>query len=300
MDISIIIVTKDRPRDLEGCLGSIRRQSLLPKEVVIVDVSRGSHTEDICRSWQPKDPIRLKYLRLTPNPGIARQRNAGIESSTGQIVGFIDDDAVMDKRCLENIKAHFLKDDDLGGVGAMNEENTEIPWLKRLFWRTFMLSRFDGKGRIQRSGYPAFCNDPGAREVECISTVAAFFKKNIFGQFHFDEHLPTAECMEDVDLSFRVSKRYKLIQSTQARIYHKNAREARLPISVRTYMIIYYHDYFFKKNMRKSFLNKAALLWSRVGEILRAGYWAAKELRLEPLQGAFKAYRHIWRDSRGE
>jgi GT2 family glycosyltransferase len=301
MDISIIIVTKDRPRDLEECLSSIWKQSLFPIEVVIIDASREVHAEAVSRSWQSK-AIELKHIQVRPDLGIERQRNLGIGNSIGQIVGFLDDDAIPDKQCLENVEAHFLADRDLGGVGAMNEEIFEIPWLKRLFWRIFMLPRFDGKGRIQPSGYPAFCNNPGsdAAEVECIPGVAAFLKREVLDQFQFNEDIPATSCMEDIDFSFRVGKRYKLIQSGQAKIYHKSSKQARSPVSVRAYMMIYYHGCFFSEYIEKSFLNRAALVWSRVGEILRVCHWALKERSFKPFRGVFKAYHHMLTGVKGK
>ena len=302
MDISIIIVTKDRPRDLEVCLSSIWEQSLFPMEVVIVDASQATHGEAISKSWQSKGSIELKHIQVRPDLGIERQRNKGIGNSIGQVVGFLDDDAILHKQCLKSIETHFLEDCNLGGVGAMNGEIFEIPWLKRLFWRIFMLPRFDGKGRIQPSGYPAFCNKPGSdvAEVECIPGVAAFFKREVVDQFQFNEDIPATGCMEDVDFSFRVSKRYKLIQSGQARIYHKSSKQARSPLNVRAYMMIYYHGYFFNKYIEKSFPSRVALIWSRLGEILRVCHWAFKEQSLEPFRGAFKAYQHILRDAKSK
>lgn len=299
MDISIIICTKGRPKALTECFDSIQRQSLLPLEVIIVDVSQGTQAERVCKSWRTEAPIGLKYIRA--KPGLGAQRNIGVKNSKGHIIGFIDDDATLDERCLENVEVLFSQDAYLGGVGAMDEAILQIPLAKRLFWRIFMLSRFDGKGRIQHSGYPAFCNNPATDiEVECIPGVAAFFRSEVFSQFQFDENIPGPAGMDDVDFSFRVSKRYKLIQSRKARIYHKYSRKARPPLSEHTYMMIYIHHYFFHKNMQKSFLNKMAFWWSGMSDILRATYWALKERNLEPFQGLFKAYSNILRGSNGE
>ncbi len=42
MRYSIIIVTKDRPADLQNCASSIVNQTVLPHEVIIVDASSDS------------------------------------------------------------------------------------------------------------------------------------------------------------------------------------------------------------------------------------------------------------------
>lgn len=296
MRISLVICTKDRPEELAACLGSIQVQTVPPEEVVIVDAGRDDTARQIALSWQSEAGIRVKYLRATP--GLAAQRNIGVENSTGEILGFLDDDLILDRRCLEAAKGLFLEDSGLGGIACVDETIPKIPWPKRLFWKIFMLPKFSAEGRLQRSGYPCFLARPVCRtEVECIPG-AAFYTRRVFDSFRFDEKIPASGGMEDVDFSFRVGKHYRLIFDPSVRIFHKFSRNGRGYSENIAYMMVYYHHYFFRKHMDRSFLNIVCFLWSRVGEILRSICWAVSERSLRPFRGIFRAYLDILKTQR--
>jgi len=161
-----------------------------------------------------------------------------------------------------------------------------------------MLPRFDGKGKIQPSGYPAFSGSPGRRTpVECLQGTA-FYKKDVFDKLRFDEGIPASGGMEDVDFSFSVSRYYKLVQTSDAKVYHRFSFVARpLPERV-VYMMIYYHYRFFKKYCAVSFINRLCFVWSAAGEVLRSVYWAVRTRTLSPLTGVFKAYNSIINERR--
>lgn len=296
MRISLVICTKDRPQELAACLGSIRGQTVPPEEVVIVDAGRDDTARQTALSWQPEAGIRVKYLRA--QPGLSAQKNIGVKNSEGEIVGFIDDDLTLDEACLENVGYLFRDEPGLGGVGCLDASIRRIPWPKRLFWRVFILPRFDGKGKIQPSGYPAFSGSPGRRApVECLQGTA-FYKKDVFDKLRFDEGIPESGGMEDVDFSFSVSRCYKLVQTSDAKVCHRFSFVARpLPERV-VYMMIYYHYRFFKKYCAVSFINRLCFVWSAAGEVLRSVCWAVRMRTLSPLIGVFKAYNSIINERR--
>jgi glycosyltransferase involved in cell wall biosynthesis len=71
--ISLIVATKDRPDDLRKLLESLRRQTVQPAEIVVVDASR-----------EPVEPVLVEFPELTTlylrhwPPSAAAQRNAGM------------------------------------------------------------------------------------------------------------------------------------------------------------------------------------------------------------------------------
>ena len=67
MNIAIIIVTKDRPADIERCLRSIEQQTLTSQHIIVVDGSR-------TLPWQGSTaPVE----HIIADPGITKQRNIG-------------------------------------------------------------------------------------------------------------------------------------------------------------------------------------------------------------------------------
>lgn len=94
MEVSIIIPTYEREEDLREALYSILKQTKLPKEVVIVDDSKGNKTRDLI-TWFRKDflakVIALEYLskRGKIRENLAASRNMGATHVKGEITFFV-------------------------------------------------------------------------------------------------------------------------------------------------------------------------------------------------------------------
>jgi glycosyltransferase involved in cell wall biosynthesis len=99
--VSVVVCTRDRPRDLRSCLESIAALRTRPQEVIVVDncPSDGA-TLDLCRDY----PVR--YVRES-SPGLARARNRGILEARGEVVAFTDDDCVVDPHWLHGLGDPF-------------------------------------------------------------------------------------------------------------------------------------------------------------------------------------------------
>ncbi len=89
MNISIVIVTGNRDRLLCRLLRELLQQSHKSIEVVVV-IGPGSQA-----TWQAvkEIPCNLKTVSC-PVKNIARARNTGAQKAAGELVGFIDDDAM--------------------------------------------------------------------------------------------------------------------------------------------------------------------------------------------------------------
>ena len=92
--ISVVVVTHNRPDELKECLESLKRQNF-PKnshEILIVDSST-THKNEIL-TLVKKYPV--KYIH-TKYKGMTVARNIGICNARGEIVAFLDDDAIADE-----------------------------------------------------------------------------------------------------------------------------------------------------------------------------------------------------------
>lgn len=88
---TVAVCTRDRPEDLRRCLESLSRLPDDGQEILVVDSASRSHeTREVVESF-PK----VRYLRVE-RPGLNVARNAALQAATGEIVVFIDDDAVAD------------------------------------------------------------------------------------------------------------------------------------------------------------------------------------------------------------
>ena len=103
---SVIVCTRRRAAALARCLASLGQIDEPDHEVVVVDNSEGDR--DVERLAAERGARYLVESRL----GLSFARNAGIDVATGEVIAFVDDDAVVDPGWLrEHIRA--LSDDSL-------------------------------------------------------------------------------------------------------------------------------------------------------------------------------------------
>ncbi len=89
--LSVIIVTFNRANFLNALLKSIQKQSFDDFEIIIVDNdSKDNTTKNTLK-------FNLIYIKLNKNYGLSFGRNVGLKYARGDIVCFLDDDAIVDE-----------------------------------------------------------------------------------------------------------------------------------------------------------------------------------------------------------
>ena len=101
--ISVIITTYKRELSLLlEAINSVKRQSVMPLEIIVVDDNgEGTEYQKINQSHFENDPF-IKYIVNKKNCGAQISRNKGIKASGGTLIAFLDDDDYWDERKLEN------------------------------------------------------------------------------------------------------------------------------------------------------------------------------------------------------
>lgn len=99
--VSVVIVSRHRPQELRRCLSALRFQSLPRFEVVVVaDPASAGVIADLGLTG------RVKYATYDL-PNISQARNIGTGMAAGDVVAFIDDDAVAEPVWLERLIVPF-------------------------------------------------------------------------------------------------------------------------------------------------------------------------------------------------
>jgi len=123
MNISIGIVTYNRPETLKRVLDSLKTQTKKPLEIIIVDSSEDNETEKLVKKYK-----KIKYIHTKNRVYQPAARNMILKKCKGEIISFLDDDAIPEKKWLENVEKGFVEFDVVGVTGpALNTDNDLKP-----------------------------------------------------------------------------------------------------------------------------------------------------------------------------
>jgi glycogen(starch) synthase len=111
--ISVVINTYNRAPSLRQTLDALRRQVYDRFEVVVVNGPSTDDTETLLAEFA--DGIRVARC---PEVNLSRSRNVGIAAASGEVVAFLDDDAVPDPYWLAELAAGY-DSDRVSGVGGV-------------------------------------------------------------------------------------------------------------------------------------------------------------------------------------
>ncbi len=114
-ELSIVVCTHERPRDLAVCLDSLVALGT-DLEVIVVDSASRNPCQELVDGYRGALPA-LRYLYVA-EPGLSRARNAGIAAASGELVAFIDDDASPQVGWDEELRRAFAANPRAGCVGG--------------------------------------------------------------------------------------------------------------------------------------------------------------------------------------
>jgi glycosyltransferase involved in cell wall biosynthesis len=117
--ISVVIsaFTEARWDDLLRAVASVRAQTAPPLEVIVVIDGNDRLLERARRRFAGVPGVVV--VENDVEPGLSGARNAGVVASRGDVIAFIDDDAVAEPEWLERLSAHYRNSLVLGVGGAI-------------------------------------------------------------------------------------------------------------------------------------------------------------------------------------
>jgi glycosyltransferase involved in cell wall biosynthesis len=220
--ICFIVATKDRPGDLRRMLASLAAQSHPPDRIIVVD-SSAAPVDRIVDGFRGR--LSIDYLHHRP-PSASGQRNAGIAAAPEDIelLGFLDDDAIIEPDAIERMLAFWEKAPaDLGGA-AFNMINHPAQAFSRFKgWRVVRaLGIYDGEpGRVTPSGWQTTTGCVSEDTyVDWIPSGAVVWRAGILKTSRFDEFFTGYSYLEDLDFSYTVRRDWRLAVVADARYRH--------------------------------------------------------------------------------
>lgn len=96
-DVSVITPTYNSSCTLRRALDSIYGQSLLPREIIVVDDGSDDWEQSRRIAGSCPDSISVRFIHLDKNQGPSTARNIGISAALGRYLAFLDSDDVWYK-----------------------------------------------------------------------------------------------------------------------------------------------------------------------------------------------------------
>lgn len=99
--ISIIVPVYRVEAYLPACVESIRAQTYPDLEILLVDDGSPDGCPQLCDAYAAQDPrIRVVHKK---NGGLSDARNAGLEAATGEYIGFVDSDDLIEAEMYQTL-----------------------------------------------------------------------------------------------------------------------------------------------------------------------------------------------------
>jgi len=281
MEVSVVIPTFNREKDLESTLRQILGQTISPKEVIVVDDSDTDNSEKLIQKLKPfflEKCIDLIYLRNTKERSSAAARNLGADHAKAEILLFMDDDVILNETYFKKMLEIYDNEEVIGVQGYVIEDNlirfrsSAIAKMINSLQRLFYLHHYErNRCRVLQSGettYPHYLDN--IQNCQWLSGTNQSLRKDVFLQFKFDEKLKKYSLGEDMDLSYRVWKVFprSLFITPSAVLYHKISRKSRLEDKAKIQMRMAYSTYLFYKNIENTTFNQLIFFWSKLGGLI--------------------------------
>ena len=219
MRFSVVIPTMRREQILADTLASLERCDPPPDEVIVVDSDEDGSSQPVVTAFDRAFSRAVRYHR-TP-PSLTRQRNLGIDDSSGDVVVFLDDDVSVPARLFAGLREVYDDGSVVGATGKVIEpdDHRRLGPLSPL--RRFLLGR-GREGTFTRYGYPRYLGDvEKARDVEFMKGCFMSARREAATTVRFDEQLTGYALAEDEDFSYRLSRLGRIRYAPEIVVQHR-------------------------------------------------------------------------------
>ncbi|WP_027126483.1 glycosyltransferase family 2 protein [Gelidibacter mesophilus] len=244
MNFSLIICTYMRPDALLNLLDSVKVQSLYPNEILIIDGSPTTETEQRLKLNSFKN---LSYYKVeAQHLGLTKQRNYGISKvdQQSEVICFLDDDTILEVDYFEQMVNTYDCYPNALGVGGYI--TNEVEWQKTEGNNTSKRFYYDGWMRSEPLRFrvrhwfglhpdtppcylPTFSHGrsvsflPPSGKIypaELFMGGVSSYKRSVFDSLSFSTYFEGYGLYEDADFCLRLAKKGALYVNTAARLEH--------------------------------------------------------------------------------
>lgn len=239
INFSIVIPNWNGEKIISDCLDSIFEQTLKPYEIIVVDNGSTDGAVDLIKKRYPT----VRLIELGKNTGFTGGVNTGIKAAKGDYVFLFNNDAKMEKDCLQKL------------ISTAQKENSDITQCVILTNNGRLIDSVGDEYSKWGIPYPGMRNQPAElvpkhdKPIFSASGGASLYKRSLFEEIgYFDESF--FAYFEDVDISMRAHLLNKrLYLSHKAVVHHRmNFSSNKIPGFSRE-MVIKNSYYLYWKNI---------------------------------------------------
>ncbi len=194
LPVSIVVVSRGRPAALKRCLTGIEQLQYAPFEVVVVADPGGA---EAARSLPFSSALKVVDY---DEPNISAARNLGIAQAAGEVVAFIDDDAVPEPQWLRYLIAP-ARQSDVAAMGGYVRGRNGISFQ----WQACSLDEWgEAHGLSLDSDQASVLHPPKDRAIKTEGTNMAFRRDVLIELGGFDPAFHYF--LDETDLNMRVAR----------------------------------------------------------------------------------------------
>lgn len=263
-DWTLVICTLDRCAVLQQALRAALSQTRLPRQIIVVDASSDWQRcrDEVLREFATGHPsIEWIYVGSELR-SLTHQRNIAVRACTSEIVFLLDDDSFMFPDCAAEIMSVYERDADrhIGGVSAMLspinpllESNPEtraivsdaavrsyspLSQFIHSFWEQYKLFiPYDGKFHSHAAALGVL--EPHLSEELLFHGCRMTFRTDAVREAGGCEEVLIRQCFaEDVDISYRVSRRHAIVLTRKALLFHALTATSRAGKAIQSTLVI--------------------------------------------------------------
>ena len=240
--VSAIIATVGRPELLRLCLESLAKQTVRIAEVVVVHCGTDRETLEVSTNTRWREAgFEVRYFHHAER-NCARQRNFAIEQAKYDNLLLIDDDVEVDPHWVEELFKPIWADPTVGAtMGRLINQPMATPTFFWRLYRKMLHGQVEGFkpgkliGAALPNGFPTTADQP--IPCEWIGGGASAITREAFESVGgFASFFTGSSPGEDLDLGFRLSRKWKVFYVPAATCLHHQALSGREQSDLHQYL----------------------------------------------------------------
>ncbi|GBG57983.1 glycosyl transferase [Sporomusaceae bacterium FL31] len=271
--ITVVICTRNRPRDLVRCIEAVIRQSYVPDKFEILIVDDGELSNSFID--QLRDMIKHKAVfryHKKEKPGLLLSRIKAVSIAKYEIILFLDDDVEVEGAYLNTLSKTYNNYPHVLGIGGIDSLMSTPRKVGLLFNYIFLYNSGD-PGKLSITGYSGsmvlWKAQRSIFQTEFLSGCNMSFKKDALRNLQVLPWLVGYSLGEDVYISSVAAKNGNLLVNPDLKVKHHQSSISRDKIETVAFTEVKNHHCLLKLKHATTFQHLAHF-WTVIGMIIMA------------------------------